>query len=83
MGNRQTAAAQMSTMIRRYAGMAVGLAVLAGVGMAEQSIKLPSADDILERNVQALGGENARLAAKCACEARAPAWSTSSPTATA
>ena len=49
----------MNTMIRRYAGMAVGLAVLAGVGMAEQPTKLPSVDDILERNVEALGGEKA------------------------
>ena len=39
--------------------MAVGLAVLAGVGMAEKPTKLPSVDDILERNVEALGGEKA------------------------
>jgi hypothetical protein len=39
--------------------MAVGLAVLAGVGMAEKPTKRRSVDDILERNVEALGGEKA------------------------
>ncbi|MFQ3168350.1 MAG: hypothetical protein ACI8QI_000895 [Limisphaerales bacterium] len=59
MGKLQTAAAQMNTMFRRYTGMAAGLAVLAGVGMTEQPAKLPSVDDILKRNIAALGGEKA------------------------
>jgi hypothetical protein len=57
MDKLQTAAAQMKTIIRHCAGMVAGIAVLAGVGLAEEAAKLPSVDDILKRNVEALGGE--------------------------
>ena len=59
MDKLQTAAAQMKTIIRHCAWMAAGIAVLAGVGLAEEAAKLPSVDDILKRNVEALGGEKA------------------------
>jgi len=59
MDKLQTAAAQMKTILKRYTGMAAGFAVLAGVGLAEQSAGLPSVDEILKRNIQALGGEKA------------------------
>ena len=59
MDKLQTAAAQMKTIIRHCAGMVAGIAVLAGVGLAEEAAKLPSVDDILKRNVEALGGEKA------------------------
>ena len=39
--------------------MVAGIAVLAGVGLAEEAAKLPSVEDILKRNVEALGGEKA------------------------
>ena len=32
---------------------------MASVGMADEAVKLPSVDDILKRNVEALGGEKA------------------------
>ena len=39
--------------------MVAGIAVLAGGGLAEEAAKLPWVDDILKRNVEALGGEKA------------------------
>ena len=59
MDKLQTAAAQMKTILRRYTVMVAGFAVLASVGMADEAVKLPSVDDILKRNVEALGGEKA------------------------
>lgn len=56
---RQTGAAQMKTTIRRCAAVAAGLTVLVAAGPAEQPAKLPSVDVILERNIEALGGEKA------------------------
>ena len=38
--------------------MVAGIAVLAGVGLAEEAAKLPSAEDILKRNVAARGGDD-------------------------
>ncbi|HJO53321.1 MAG TPA: hypothetical protein QF373_02380 [Verrucomicrobiota bacterium] len=59
MDKLQTAAAQMKTIVRHCVGIAAGIAVLTGVGLAEEAAKLPSVDDILKRNVEALGGEKA------------------------
>ena len=49
----------MKTTIRRCAAVAVGLTVLVAAGPAEQPAKLPTVDVILERNIEALGGEKA------------------------
>ena len=49
----------MKTTIRRCAAVAAGLTVLVAAGPAEQPAKLPSVDVILERNIEALGGEKA------------------------
>jgi len=59
MGKLQTAPALMKTIVRHCAGLAAGIAAWACVGLAEEAANLPSVDDILKRNVEALGGERA------------------------
>ncbi len=59
MDKLQTVPALMKTIVRHCAGLAAGIAAWACVGLAEEAANLPSVDDILKRNVEALGGEKA------------------------
>ena len=49
----------MNIIVKHCVGLAAGIAAWVCVGLAEEAANLPSVDDIIKRNVEALGGEKA------------------------